>query len=77
MMRIMKTMIMRSNPMKVITTALFLFVCLVLLLQRKRMGNDTIFSTLEAWSKKSCVELLLTMAAATILLANNWLIEWS
>ena len=48
MMRIVRTMIMRSNPMKVITTALFLFVCLVLLLQRKRMGSDTIFSTLEA-----------------------------
>jgi len=48
MMRIMKIRIMRSNPMKVITTALFLFVCLVLLLQRKRMGSDTIFSTLEA-----------------------------
>jgi len=48
MMRIMKTMIMRSNPMKVITTTLFLFMCLVLLLQRKRMGSDTIFSTLEA-----------------------------
>jgi len=48
MMRIMRTMIMRSNPMKVITTALFLFVCLVLLLQRKRMGSDTIFSTLKA-----------------------------
>jgi len=48
MMRIMKTMIMRSNPMKVITTVLFLFVCLVLLLQWKRMGSDTIFSTLEA-----------------------------
>jgi len=46
-MRIMKTMIMRSNPMKVITTALFLFVCLVLLLQRKRIGSDIIFSTLE------------------------------
>jgi len=48
MMRIMKAMKMRSDPMKVITTALFLFVCLVLLLQRKRMGSDTIFSTLEA-----------------------------
>jgi len=43
MMRIMKAMKMRSNPMKVITTAIFLFVCLVLLLQRKRMGSDAIF----------------------------------
>ena len=32
MIRIMKAMIMRSNLMKVITTALFIFVCLVLLL---------------------------------------------
>lgn len=48
MMRIMQAIIMRSNPMKVITIALFLFVYLVLLLQRKRMGSDTIFSTLEA-----------------------------
>jgi len=43
MMRIMKAMIMRSNPMKMITTALFLFMCLVLLLQKKRMGSGTIF----------------------------------
>jgi len=40
-MRIMKAMIMRSNLIKMTTTVLFLFVCLVLLLQKKRMGSGT------------------------------------
>ena len=46
---------MRSNPMKVITTASFLFMCLVLPLQRKRMDSDTnLFHTRGMIKEKLC-----------------------
>ena len=48
MKKLYKIKVMKFNLMKEIIIVLFLFVCLVLLLKKKRMASGTIFSIPEA-----------------------------